>query len=71
MKIISELTHVAHRLAHLRIPRRVTETVARLATDLPGWALVGRDSHPLDDKRKFVTLPHRHSFPTSIAWSHQ
>jgi len=34
--------------------------MARLATDLPGWALVGRDSHPLDDKRKFVTLPHGH-----------
>jgi hypothetical protein len=68
MKIVSELTHVAHRLAHLRIHRRVTETVARLATGLPGWALAGRDSHPLDDRRDFVIV---HSLPTSIAWSHE
>jgi len=51
---------VAHGLACLRIHRGVTTTMARLATDLPGWALIGRDSHPLDDKRTFVTLPHRH-----------
>jgi hypothetical protein len=29
-------------------------SVARLATDLPGSALVGRDSHPLDDKLNFM-----------------
>ena len=46
---------VAHRLACLRIHPRVAALVARLATDLPGWALVGRDLHPLDDKRNFVT----------------
>jgi hypothetical protein len=68
MKIISELTHVAHGLAHLRIHHRVTARVARLATGLPGWALAGRDSHSLDDKGDFVIF---HFLQTSIAWSHQ
>ena len=60
----------AHGLACLRIPGAVTGARARLATDRRGCALVGRDSHPLDDRRNFVTSPHSHSFPTSIAWSH-
>src|SRR5262249_29384334 len=60
----------AHGLACLRIPGGVAVARARLATDLRGRALVGRDSHPLDGGRNFVTLPQGHSFPTSIAWSH-
>ena len=31
---------------------------ARLATGLPGWALAGRASHPLDDDSKFPESPH-------------
>jgi hypothetical protein len=31
---------------------------ARLATGLPGWALAGRVSHPLDDYSKFRESPH-------------
>jgi hypothetical protein len=42
-----------------------------LATDLPGWALIGQDLHLLDDKRNFVNYRMVHSFPTSMAWSHQ
>lgn len=38
----------AHTLACLRIAVVVTHAVARLATDLRVFALVGRDSHPLD-----------------------
>jgi len=45
-------------LACLRINRRVTEAAARLTTDLPGSALVGRDSHPLDDKPNFMKSSH-------------
>jgi hypothetical protein len=43
----------AHTLAHLRFTHAVTDTGARLATDLPDSALVGRVSHPLDDSSKF------------------
>ena len=39
----------AHPLAYLRIADAVTNAVARLATDLPGSALVGQDFHLLDD----------------------
>lgn len=46
-------THAAHRLACLRINRPVTGPAARLATDLPGSALIGRALHPLDDKQDF------------------
>src|SRR5262249_26275655 len=60
----------AHGLACLRIPGGVAVARARRPTDRRGCALVGRDSHPLDGGRNFVTLPHGHSFPTSIAWSH-
>ena len=38
----------------VRINRAIAEATARLATDLPGSALVGRDSHPLDDKPNFM-----------------
>jgi hypothetical protein len=40
---------MAHMLARLRIASAVTYVGARLTTDLPGSALVGRVSHPLDD----------------------
>jgi hypothetical protein len=43
----------AHTLAHLRIAHVVTDISARLATDLPDSALIGRVSHPLDDSSKF------------------
>jgi hypothetical protein len=44
---------MAHTLAYLRFAHVVTDTVARLTTDLPNLALVGRVSHPLDDSSKF------------------
>ncbi len=40
---------MAHMLARLRIAGAVTHVGARLTTDLPGSALIGRGSHPLDD----------------------
>jgi hypothetical protein len=40
--------------AYLRINGIIADATAGLATDLPGWALVGRDLHPLDDKTNFV-----------------
>jgi hypothetical protein len=43
----------AHTLTYLRFAHAVTDTSARLATDPPGSALVGRVSHPLDDSSKF------------------
>jgi hypothetical protein len=49
----SGLNSTAHVLACLRINHAVTDVTARLATDLPGSALVGRDSHPRDDFSKF------------------
>ncbi len=39
----------AHVLAYLRINHAVTDEVARLASDLSGSALIGRDLHPQDD----------------------
>jgi hypothetical protein len=45
----------AHILAYLRIADVVTFAVARLATDLAGYSLVGQVSHPLDDEPNFVT----------------
>jgi hypothetical protein len=68
---ISGLYPAAHLFACLRINRPVTVTAARLATDLRGWTLIGRDSHPLDDKPNFLRLSHSHSFRTSIAWPDQ
>jgi len=59
----------AHLLACLRINRGVTTPTARLATDLRGYALVGRDLHPLDDKPNFRSHRMTPSFRTSIAWS--
>ena len=54
---LSELTHTAHLLAHLRIAARsVAHDVARLATDLPCSALAGRDSHPLDNVPHFYEM---------------
>jgi hypothetical protein len=44
--------------ACLRINRTITGATARLTTDLPGSALVGRDSHPLDDKPNFMESSH-------------
>jgi hypothetical protein len=55
--------------ACLRINRVITGVTARLTTDLPGSALAGRDSHPLDDIPNFVDHRMIHSFRTSIAWS--
>ena len=49
----SGLNSTAHLLACLRINHVVAAVTARLATDLPGSALVGRDSHPRDDFSKF------------------
>jgi hypothetical protein len=40
--------------ACLRIAGVVTSAVARLATDLAGYSLVGRVSHPLDDVPNFM-----------------
>jgi len=50
--------HAAHLLVCLRINRPITGATARLTTDLPGWALVGRDSHPQDDKPNFMKSSH-------------
>jgi len=50
---ISWPTHAAHMLACLRINQSITGLAARLATGLPGSALAGRDSPPLDDKHDF------------------
>src|SRR5262245_6004614 len=69
-RVFEARARAAHGLACLRIPGGVTVARARLATDRRGCALVGRDSHPLDGGRNFVRLPHGHSFPTRIAWSH-
>ena len=43
-------------LVCLRFAHIVTNTGARLTTDLPGWALVGRVSHPLDDSSNFLKV---------------
>jgi hypothetical protein len=43
-------------LVYLRFASIVTDTGARLTTDLPGWALVGRVSHPLDDSSNFLKV---------------
>jgi hypothetical protein len=58
----------AHMLVCLRFNHDVTAATARLTTDLPGSALIGRDSHPLDGKPNFAKLLQLHSFRTSIAW---
>jgi hypothetical protein len=58
----------AHALACLRIDDAVTDFVARLATDLPGSALIGRVITPLGGTRISRVLP---SFLSSSAWSHQ
>ena len=58
----TRLTHAAHTLAHLRISGSVAGFAARLATGLPGSALTGRESHPLDDKQDFRN--YRSSFPS-------
>jgi hypothetical protein len=44
---------LARMFTYLRINRRVIATAARLVTGLPGSALAGRDSHPLDDSSDF------------------
>jgi hypothetical protein len=48
----------AHTLACLRIAKTVTRAGARLTTNLPGSALVGWDSHPLDDTLIFKEGSH-------------
>ena len=50
---ISGLNTPAHTFARLRIARAVVAAGARLATDLPGSALVGSVSHRLDDDSEF------------------
>jgi len=40
-------------LTFLRINRPVAGAAARFVTGLPGSALTGRDSHPLDDSSDF------------------
>ena len=52
-KRVTGLNSTAHLLARLRINRDVTVATARLAADPPGSALIGRDSHPLDDCSEF------------------
>jgi hypothetical protein len=59
----------AHPLACLRIARSVSGSTARLASDLLGSALVGRDSHPLDDKQDFVKSLHLQPLLSGMAWS--
>ena len=59
---------LARMLTYLRINRPVAGTAARLVTGLPGSALTGRDSHPLDDYSDFQRaspslLPVRPGFP--------
>ncbi len=53
----------AHTLAYLRIAGAVTVAVARLAADPPGSALVGQDSHLLDDYSEFRVRPSQASCP--------
>lgn len=65
---LSRLPHAAHLLARLRFAVSVAEHVARLASGVPGSALAGRDSHPLDDQRDFQRatacfLPSRPALP--------
>ena len=48
----------AHLLACLRINRVIAGPTARLATGLPGSALAGRVSHPLDDRPNFMESSH-------------
>jgi hypothetical protein len=67
----SGLNATARVLACLRIARAVVATGARLATDLPGSALVGSVSHRLDDKPDFMDPSFLQFHRTSIAWSHQ
>jgi hypothetical protein len=51
-------TPSAHTLAYLRINTLLAEAAARLATGLPGLALAGRASHPLDDTQDFTSSSH-------------
>jgi len=66
---LSRLHAAAHMLVCLRINAVVADSAARLTTGLPGSALAGRVSHPLDDFSEFRRLPHIVSFRTSRAWS--
>ena len=62
---------MARTLAYLRINAAVTGDAARLTTGLPGSALAGRVSHPLDDDSEFQGgIVNLLSQLTSIAWSH-
>jgi hypothetical protein len=61
----------AHMLARLRIAGVVTFAVARLATDLAGYSLVVRVSHPLDDVPNFRSYRMGYSLRTRLAWSQQ
>ena len=53
----------------LRIGDSVAAVAARLATDLPGSALVGPVFHRLDDEQDFNSYRIALSLLTSIAWS--
>jgi hypothetical protein len=54
--------------ARLRFADVVASAVARLASDPPGSALIGRDSHPLDDSSEFqeVTASFYPNGPTEL-----
>ena len=54
---ISRLTHAARSFVRLRIAVPVAAHVARLTTDLPGSALIGRALHPQDAIQDFRSLP--------------
>ncbi len=65
------LTPRAHMLAYLRINESISGNAARLATGLPGSALAGRVSHPLDDTSDFkaastTSYPNRPALPGRI-----
>lgn len=65
---ISRLDSHGPSLACLRINEHLTVNAARLATSLPGLALAGRDSHPLDNISEFHKViayfnPFRPEFP--------
>jgi len=45
---------MAHAFVYLRFNHAVTDEAARLTSDLPGSALVGRDFNPQDGCSKFL-----------------
>jgi hypothetical protein len=67
--LIPRLHFAARTFVYLRINQPVTRKAARLTTDLPGSALVGWVSHPLDDLPIFFEVSPPPSHRTSIYWS--